>query len=308
MTILANVDMVDYVADQKLGNTAAPSLNSSVAHVMVERSAAHGWYKHPRLGGKGHEERGDFDKGTAVHAALLEGLDVVEVLDFPDWRTKLAREARDEARANGKIPLLKEDAGAVKHMVHVALQAIAASPDLKGLGELVPEQTILWQGPTGSYLRCRPDWVTKDRAICLSYKTTTNAEPVKFCRTLFDLGYDMQGAFELSGLRDHDVANGFANRNQEKYVWIAQETTAPYAVSLIGMGPEVEEYAYGRMEEAERLWAACLKAGKWPSYSSRILYPETPPWLRPQFAEKSERREIPTGVAKFGQSRVPARA
>src|SRR5690242_20841585 len=88
-----------------------PSLSASIAHLLVNQTPWHAWAAHPKL--NPHYERVErdiFDLGNVAHQLILEGdAERVAVIDCSDWRTKDAREQRDEARAEGKVPLLRKD-------------------------------------------------------------------------------------------------------------------------------------------------------------------------------------------------------
>lgn len=285
------IPMDQYVRDAF--HDGPPTLSSHIAHLLVTRSPAHAYYAHPRLHpGWQPEERFRFDLGIAAHAALLEDqAHRIHVVAAEDWRSTAARAARELARAQGKIPLLAHQADAVHAMVREAKRALAASPDLQGLGPLDAEVTLTWwDGPATNpaHCRCRPDWITQDRAIVLSYKTCDGvAEPEAFVRTIVTMGYDMQAAFECAAV---EALTG----RTPLYVWIAQETEPPYAVALIGLSPTMA--ALGRMKyrQAVTRWAECLTRGQWPAYPDRICYVDPPTWalMRWEEAAMNDGRDI----------------
>src|SRR5260221_11592401 len=95
-----------------------PSLSSSIAQVLLRESPRKAWFSHPRLNpAYRSQEESKFDIGTASHAMLLEGANIIETCDFADWRTNDAKAKRDAARAAGKIPLLKRHRDDVVAMV-----------------------------------------------------------------------------------------------------------------------------------------------------------------------------------------------
>jgi hypothetical protein len=279
---LAGAAMMDYVQDRLYGwEQRPPSLNSSLAHLLLTRSAAHVRIAHPRLNPAWQpQEASRFDLGAAAHAVLLEGRrDLLAVCNFADWRTKLAQQARDDARANGQIPVLLEQAAAIEGMVDAAQATLAASPDLKDLGPLDAERTLLWQdGPT--WLRSRPDWLARDYAAILSYKTTAaSAEPGAFQRIILGSGYHVQAAFELAGIKAKTGKDA-------AYVWLVQEVDAPFACSLLGMTPEFRAFAETARRKAVSVWAECLATDCWPAYPNRICYLDLPPWAQAGFIER----------------------
>jgi len=261
------MNATDYYAD---ATGYPPSLSSSIAKLLLYRSPRHAWLAHPRLNPQYRpEESSRFDLGSAAHALLVEGADKMAVIEADDWRTKAAKEARDAARAEGKFPVLAYQWAAVKAMVEVCKTAIADSPDLQGysLDQGIPEHSIVWhEGAT--YMRARLDWVSTDRRVIYDYKTTENAEPEAFLRQIFSLGYDVQGAFYLRANQRPDT----------KYVLIVQEIEPPYAVSFIGLSPDVIELGKRKVERAIAIWRECMESGQWPGYPNRICYVEAPAW------------------------------
>jgi hypothetical protein len=282
---ILNVDMLTYVRDAFDG---PPSLSSSIAHRLVNRSPAHAWFAHPRLNPAWEpDEDRAFDLGTAAHAVLLEGR-VVCALNFPDFRTKAAREAREAALADGGLPVLEHQAEAITQMVLNARAKIATSPDLVSLGELLPERTIRWQEGE-AHCRTRPDWLTYDHAVILSLKTTrASAEPDAFLRTILNSGYDMQCAFELAGVKALTGA-------EPKYVWLAIECEPPFAASLVAPGPTLLDLAQQRFRAAVSRWTACVAADRWPAYPDRVCYLDAPPWALTQLLERDAHTSVDDG-------------
>jgi len=263
------MNAIDYHAD---ATGYPPSLSSSIAKLLITRSPRHAWLAHPRLNPNYRpEESSRFDLGSAAHALLVEGQDRMAVVEAQDWRTKAAQEARDAARAQGKFPVLAYQHTVVKEMVKVCKQAVADNEDLAGYtldgGDGISEHVIVWhEGAT--YMRARLDRVSKDRKVIFDYKTTDNAEPESFLRQIFSLGYDVQGAFYLR-------AN---QRPETKYVLVVQEIEPPYAVSFLGLSPDVIELGKRKVERAIALWRECMASGKWPGYPQRVCYVEAPAW------------------------------
>lgn len=282
------VPMNQYVRDAFEG---PPSLSSGIAHLLLTRSALHAFTRHARLNpGWTADDSRDFDLGTAAHAVLLEGkpLHIVSFVDektgevmFPtDYKKKAAAKARDEARSAGLFPVLEHQAGNIASMVAVARGKLAACPGLGcALDTLLAERTLRWQSG-GAWLRCRPDWLSADAALVISYKTTrASAEPSAFLRTILGSGYDLQAAFEMAAVTT-------ATGTEPQYVWLVQECAEPFACSLIGMTGELRDFAAMKLRRAVTLWAYCLGENRWPAYSDEIERPELPAWAQSGFIDR----------------------
>lgn len=248
-----------------------PSLNSGLANLLLTHSAAHVRYNHPRLNPAWTpDDVRDYDLGSAAHGVLLEHRELV-VVNYPDYRTKHAQALRVDAKIAGKLPVLAHQAADIGAMVTTARAALAACSDLESIGPLIAEQTICW-GDNGARLRCRPDWVSEDWRMILSYKTTkASAEPDSFIRTLLGGGYEVQAAFEITGVK---ALSG----TEPQYVWLVQEVEAPFAVSLLGLSPALAALGAGKYRAAVQLWAHCMARDVWPSYPPRICWLDPPPW------------------------------
>lgn len=296
---LTAVPMEQYVRD--CFHDGPPTLSASIAHILLTTSPRHAWTRHPRLcpTWQPDDDRA-FDLGTAAHAALLEGK-ALHAITFPDEKTgelivptdykrKGAQKARDAAKAVGLLPVLQHQAEAIERMVAIARAALAESPDLADLGPLQAEQTLRWQDGSG-WCRSRPDWITEDRKVVLSYKTTgASAEPNTFGRgALLNQGYDLQSAFETRGI---EMLTGAA----PKYVWIVQETEEPYAVSLVGLTPAWIAMATAKYRRALADWSYCLHEERWPAYPENICWLEPPAWAEAQWVERDGRDWTPEPV------------
>lgn len=255
-----------------------PSLSSSIAKVLVNQSPLHAWMQHPRLNPKYQpEESSRFDIGTAAHAMLLErDASKIVVVDAADWRTKAAQQARDAARAEGRLPILAAHHGDLVAMVSEAREAIDRTELAGILTDGLPEQTLIWRD-SGVWCRARLDWLKADRTVILDYKTADNAAPEAFIRQIARMGYDMQAEFYRRGLR---AATG----SDAVFVFLAQETEAPYACSLVSLSAAYQEVAQARIATAVHTWGECLETGEWPGYSTQIHYAEPPTWMLADYA------------------------
>lgn len=279
MNGLLSIPAAEYHADP----ADVPSLSSSIAYMLCESTPAHARAAHPRLNPdfeRTEEEK--FDVGTVAHAMLLEGRDIVEVVYADDWRTKIAKEARAIARLDGKIPLLAKHFDQVKTMVEILREQLAEKncrPALLVDGK--PEQTLIWEDE-GVTCRALFDWLHDDLSAVDDLKTTVRtANPNPWTRqTLFSIGADIQVAFYLRGL---EVAFGATD---VEWRFIVAETSPPFAVSVVSLGPDVLMLARKKVRYALKLWRRCMETGIWPGYPNEICWAELPPWIENQWLAK----------------------
>ena len=280
---LYKITAAEYLADP----VVEPSLSASIARTLLDRSPRHAWWAHPRLNPAyrtDHDEK--FDLGTAAHALLLEGPgeDRLVTIEADDWRTKSSQEARAAARAAGNVPLLGRQVLEVMAMVRAARQQLAAHLDPPmPLAHGMPEAALVWQ-ERDVWCRARLDWLHADRRTVDDYKTTVgSANPDAWTRgSLFGLGYDVQAAFYLRGVK---AVFGL----EADFRFVVQEAAPPYALSVIGLAPSVLQLAHRKVEYAIDRWRACLASGRWPGYPSHPCYAEAPPWEETRWAERTWR-------------------
>lgn len=258
-----------------------PSLSSGIGKILVQESPRHAWIAHPRLNPNHNPiDSSRFDLGSAAHELILEGTQAkVCVIDADDWRTKAAKEKRDEARANGLFPILAKHNIALTQMVDVAKRFIDSSP-LKGILQGKPEQSVIWKDE-GIWCRCRPDIVGN---VMLDYKTTDSAEPSTFERGMSSLSYDFQAGFYRRGWT---AVTG----ERIRFVFLAQEITPPYACSLVEMSEAYFEIADAKVSKAIKLWGDCLRNDRWPAYPA-VIHQATPP----MWAMKQHEQNLVDGV------------
>lgn len=277
----------------------APSLSSSIARELLSASPHHAWYAHPRLNTDSEFERAEsdkFDLGTAAHAYLLEGETGFVIVDAPDWRTKSAQVKRAEARLAGKVPLLAERWADVQAMALAARRQAARHEDPPlPLTNGRPEPSLVWR-EGDVWCRARLDWLHADQRTIDDYKTSAAlANPLSWTRTLFNMGYDVQAAFYLRGLR---VLTGI----DATFRFVVQENYPPFALAVIALGPEAQALAERKVERAIGLWRECRATGTWPGYPTRTCWADLPPWEATRWLER-EAAEVPRGPAVLDDGR-----
>jgi hypothetical protein len=239
---------------------AHPSLSSSGAKLLLDSPATFDWVIN-----QGHRtEKAAFDFGSAVHAEVLGTGYGVEELDFENYRTNKAQEARDEARAAGLIPMLKKD----MEEVHATAQAVLRHPTARALLERDgdAEASMFTTDPdTGVDIRCRFDFLPADRRVAVDLKTARKggARLHKFASSIVEYGYDVSWAHytltaELAG---EDVAD---------MVFLVVETEPPFHILPARLDPDFKDIGIAKARRARERYALALETGEWPGYPTDI--------------------------------------
>ncbi len=255
-----------------------PALSASGAKRLLPPNCP-ALFKHDRDNG-GRPNKRAFDVGHAAHAAVLGvGLELV-VVDADNWMTKAAKAERDEAYAEGKCPILAKEKAAVDAMaLEIRRHPIASKLLDPDHGK--PEVSVFWHdGQRGIDRRARFDWLPNSdggRLIVPDYKTTASAEPRAFNRSIFNFGYDLQAVFYMDAIRAAGIADDVEFR------FIAQETTAPYLITIHELDEIGLRLGRERVDRACAVFAECTATGIWPGYSDDIELVTPPLWLTDEY-------------------------
>ena len=220
--------------------------------------------------------------GSAAHKLVLGvGADIV-VMDYEDWRTKAAREAREGARALGKVPLLPAE--------YAEAQAIAAAvhahPVVQHFNLFNPEygaaeRSLFWQdAETGVWLRSRLDWLpfpgrSGHRFIVGDLKTTASADRGSIAKSVANFRYFMQAPFYVDGVRALDYGQDPA------FLFVFVETAPPYLVTVAQLDDDAMDAGRALNRKAIERYRDCMESGVWPGYSdfpTDIELISLPPW------------------------------
>ncbi|MFC4912550.1 PD-(D/E)XK nuclease-like domain-containing protein [Actinomadura gamaensis] len=261
-----------YHADPVVGG----SLSSSGARKLLATCPARFEYErtHPR------PPTAALDLGTAAHQLVLGvGAELVEV-KAADWRSKAAKEQREDAHAEGKVPLLSDDFVRVHEMAEALRANELASALLGGTGRA--EQTLIWQdGPTKVWRRALVDWLPASEPSGLmylaDYKTAHSAHPDAISKAVATYGYHAQGAWYGDGA----IELGLAER--VVFFLVAQEKERPYLVTVVQLDQVAIDAGRHHNRRALELYAKCRATDTWPAYADGVALIGLPGWAENRF-------------------------
>lgn len=298
-----NCTTPEYLADP----APEPSLSSSIAKVLLERSPAHARLVHPRLGGQRSASTDATDMGSLIHRLVLERGSEICRVDAKDWRTEAAKQARAQAREEGRIPVLSKQLGeAVKAAMAITVNLADAGVRLDGESEvplLWQEQASMprlaqaadrdpalwataaavtgmaphWEPPPPIWARGMLDHVVPRYGWLHVYdlKTCESAHPDACMRSVARFGYDIQAhaytrAAEL-------VWPEYEGRVAFSFLFC--EVEPPYAVTVAQLDSIMRERGRRRWERAVEIWSRCLHTDTWPGYATEPVTLESPGWI-----------------------------
>lgn len=278
------------------------ALSCTPVRYLIDECPRAGWWRSRMNPNRPREESADMDIGTAAHAILLEGsragIVAINPADYPTkttgnipkgWTNDAIRAARDKARAEGKQPILTHDLQNIENMVYIAQEFIESlyhtEPAIWKAFQTdggQSETVIVWEEDGIGPCKLRTDRNSLDWRVVCDYKTTgMSVEPDRFARSGIhgSLGYGFGAAWYRRGIL---AATGIL----PSYLWLAQETEAPYLCSLTGETPDGIALGDEKVAAGLKKWAECLRTGQWDGYVNRVCYVEAPPWERARWDER----------------------
>lgn len=257
----------------------APSLSSSVAAVMLEKSPAHAMLRHPRLSPQDEESDPTRPKeiGTAAHKlALGKGRDVV-VIEADDYKGGAAKAARKAAYSAGHAPILRTDFATADKLARSIAARIADIPGCREFVSAEPELVAIAQDPTGAWLRVMMDRFEDhgDRAVVWDLKTgEQSAAPAGIGRRIANMGMEIQAAFyERAVLTLRPELAG-----RLTFRWLFAENEPPYCILPVELDHVGMAIGRKKVAAAIALWNRGIETGEWPAYPAGIATAEYPAW------------------------------
>lgn len=177
------------------------------------------------------------DLGQLAHMILFGGEDTFAISEFPDFRTKVAREWRDEQLAANKNIITQAQFDAASEIVKNIETHPHTPTYLLGKG-FTYEQEMFAKTDDGVELRGKGDSINltdKQNIIITDLKTTAQFD--QFFKKASWNHYDLQAAVYTL------ISASFAGVSFEKvrYMFCVAETVAPYRVQYFHATPEFVE-------------------------------------------------------------------
>lgn len=260
----------------------SPSLSASCAKTIIGKTLLHAWRDHPKSPYRTKDAPArKSERGSAAHAWLFGGKLVVAI-DAETYQTKAAKEARDNARNAGHIPVLAKEFPYIEEMVEIAGPRFDA---LHG-GEPICEVTALWKAQSGGWRRGRIDSLSPDRRRIVDYKTTEAAVDALSCeRRIFDNGFHIQAAAYIEAVETLQPEL----MGRVEFVFQFQEQKPPFALSPpIVMSEAALELGRQQWERAGLMWDHAVRTNFFPAYADAVHPACPPPWEITRWEERMQ--------------------
>ena len=232
---------------------------------LIHRSPAH--YKAAR-----HEDTPALRFGTAFHCAVLENdrFNATYTVIEGDRRTKAVKDSIKDAEAAGKIILTADDFNAIMSMA----QAVFKNPICAALLRGSLKENSVFSELDGVRVKCRPDGWSIEKGVLFDLKSTEDASPEGFARTVAKYRYHVQDAFYR-----HVVASATnCDADDLSFIFVAVEKKPPFAVALYQLDEMATLQGWVEARDDMRRYKDAQTSGKWCGYSPKIESLSLPRW------------------------------
>lgn len=203
--------------------------------------------------------------GKALHCRILEPSEFGKrytVAPMLDRRTKEGKQKYDEfiAASEGLTVITREQDAQIEAMYNVIKNHTLASSLLFSEGPA--ELDIVWE-EQGQHFRGIVDKYSERRSIIVDLKTTDDASPEGFKRSVWKYRYHVQAAMYIAGMR----ALGY---EVNAFIFVAIEKTPPYQIGLYYLSEKDIATGTAIMWQAVEKFQQCQQADAWPMYDNII--------------------------------------
>lgn len=265
----------DYHAGVGISKSGLDKIHRSPAHYLASKQCK-------------EEPTAAMILGSAVHAAVLQpDLFTALYTTEPDGINKRTKEGKEEyaaflAENIGKRILSRNDYNIALSIRDVVSSHPKASELIHPKGiETFFESSIYWYDdfllremglPEDFDLcKCRPDLLRGDLVV-VDLKTTSDARPAEFSRSVANFRYHVQQAYYSKGMRK------ILSSEPEKFYFLCAETKPPYAIAIYELDKEAVSAGYSAAYDDLKTYFRCKHADEWPGYTEEIRTLQLPRW------------------------------
>ena len=253
--------------------------HKAISKSKLDAARKSGRHLYDMLYGPPRDSTAAFDMGTVLHASALPGENPDEIaVRMPEGMKKTTKEGKAfVAEHKGKIILNPSDAYVVDQMMlslrEHPFTAGLVNGELKGKSE---QSFFCTDKETGLELKARPDFILDDCSLILDLKTTVDASPKGFQRSVANYRYFVQASHYL------DVVEGATGIRPQAFLFVAVEKTRPFSTAVYMADQAMIDLGKQQAREDLNNIAQWIADDKFPGYSERVEEISLPKWMLPK--------------------------
>lgn len=134
------------------------------------------------------------------------------------------------------------------------------------------EVSAVWDdSETAARCKLREDILCEKIGVLCNVKTSINASPGAFERSIFTFGYHRQAALYIDGLAKNGI-------QIEHFAFIVMEKKPPCCVAVYRLRDDVIRAGYEQNRKLLATYAECKRTGRWPGYGDTAMEIAVPKW------------------------------
>jgi exodeoxyribonuclease VIII len=253
--------------------------HKAISKSKLDAARKSGKHLQDMLFGPPRESTAAFDLGTVLHASALPGENPDEIaVRMPDGMKKTTKDGiAFKKEHQGKIILSPADAYLIDQMMlslrEHPFSASLVNGDLKGKAE---QSFFCTDSETGLEIKARPDFILEDYSLILDLKTTRDASPRGFQRSVAEFRYFIQASHYL------DVVEGATGRRPEAFLFVAVEKTRPFSTAVYMADQAMIDLGKQHAREDLNNIAKWMFEDHYPGYSEQVEEISLPKWMLPR--------------------------
>jgi len=256
-----------------------PRLSPSIAHKLTTESPLHAWAAHRLLGNFRKPPTDSQIQGRMWHAAVLEGGKDIVVVDCDNFKSKEAKEKRDEIRAAGKIAV------AAPKFSYLAPASARIRQELRRFGIVFDgevEQRFEWTEYTerGEPVECSGVIDHWNDTLVHDIKTGSAAVSEREAQRLIAGSHAL---LQDPAYRNARHARDGIDPERIEVVFAFTQTEEPHAITPVTLAGDFRELARMRWRRAIETWHHCLSQGTdrkfWPGPVEVVTPISAPGWM-----------------------------
>ena len=253
--------------------------HEAISKSKLDAARKSGRHLYDMLHGPPRESTAAFDLGTALHASALPGESVDEVaVRMPDGMKKTTKEGKAFVADNkGKIILNSSDAYVLDQMMasleHHPFTRQLVWGVLKGTSE---QSFFCTDEATGLELKARPDFIFDDLSLIIDLKSTADASPKGFQRSVANYRYYVQASHYL------DVIEGATGTRPQAFLFVAVEKSRPFNTAVYMADQAMIDLGKQHAREDLDNIAKWMAEDNYPGYSEQVEEISLPRWMLPK--------------------------
>jgi hypothetical protein len=206
--------------------------------------------------------------GQALHTKVLEPelFDQQYLVTKLDRRTSEGKAAQADAIAR-KLTIINPSDMLSIDAINSEIKSHKGA--MKLLQNGAAEQTVIVE-LDGVLCKIRMDYVRKE-GIIIDLKSTLDASPDAFLKTIINYNYHVQAAFYLDVLAETEHPS-------THFAFIAVEKEAPFAVGAYTLDESFIELGRAKYKRALAIYKDCVANNYFPAYSQELIELTPPVW------------------------------